>query len=263
MEQNKKHDSILLGNQNQEAIEISSLELGTKEADEPNNPSFILKNLVEGNNSYAITHCSKFELLKQKQTPKITLVTCCDSRVPQDLFNVESLNNIFTVRNIGNQFRNSEGSVKYPIMHLKTPLLIIMGHTGCGAIKASLSDYREEDDTIQKEVIGLVNSIRIANQTTDVQKIPDEDKRLAVYAQVNVDHQISKLLTDYQIKNRVSNGQLDIIGMIFDIHGIFGDQAAHAYITNINGTTSVKAMKKQKVASRISKEFYNSKLRRL
>jgi carbonic anhydrase len=127
-------------------------------------PKTILKQLVEGNVRYVEKHSSEFEQLKLKQTPKATLLTCCDSRVPQNLFDIDGPNEIFAVRNIGNQFRNSEGSIKYPILHLNTPFLIVMGHTGCGAIKASLSDYRGEDDTIQKEVIGLVNSVRIADQ---------------------------------------------------------------------------------------------------
>lgn len=243
-------------------IEISIKDIGTK-AKDTCDASSLLKSLIEGNNHYANNNHSKYEKLKAKQTPTVTLVTCCDSRVPQDLFNIESLNNIFTVRNIGNQYRNSEGSIKYPIMHLKTPLLIVMGHTGCGAIKASLSDYREEDDTIQKEVIGLVNSIRLANQTTNVQKIDDENKRLAVYAQINVDHQIGKLLADYQIKKKVSDGQLFIIGMIFDIHGIFGDKAAHAYITNINGVTNIEEMTEHKIASKITESSGKCTFKRL
>jgi carbonic anhydrase len=103
-------------------------------------PKTTLKQLVEGNIRYVEKHSSEFEHLKSKQTPKVALLTCCDSGVPQNLFDIDGLNEIFTIKNIGNQFRNSEGSVKYPILHLNTTLLIVMGHTGCGAIKASSSD---------------------------------------------------------------------------------------------------------------------------
>ena len=203
-------------------------------------PKKILKQLIEGNIRYVEKHSSEFEQFKLKQTPKVTLLTCCDSRVPQNLFDIDSPNEIFTVRNIGNQFRNSEGSVKYPILHLHTPLLIVMGHTGCGAIKASLSDYRGDDDAIQKEVIGLVNSIKIANQTRDMSKITDENQKLAIYAQVNVDHQISKIMADFNVKAKIQKQELYVVGMVFDIHGVYGGKSAHVYITNINGITDVE-----------------------
>jgi len=223
----------------------------------------VLKKLLEDNIRYVEKHSLEFEQLKLKQTPKVTLLTCCDSRVPQNLFDVDSLNEIFTVRNIGNQFRNSEGSVKYPLLHLHTPLLIVMGHTGCGAIKASLSDYREDDDAIQGEVIGLVNSIRLANQNRDMSKIADEDQKLAIYAQVNVDLQISKIMADFNLKAKIQKQELDVVGMVFDIHGVYGGKLAHVYITNINGITDIDAMKKHDIAVEMGKDLVGLTFKRL
>ncbi len=226
-------------------------------------PKKILKQLLEGNVRYVEKHSSEFEQLKLKQTPKVTLLACCDSRVPQNIFDIDGPNEIFTIRNIGNQFRNSEGSVKYPILHLHTPLLIVMGHTGCGAIKASLSDYRGDDDTIQKEVIGLVNSIRLANQIRDMSKIEDENQKLAIYAQVNVDHQISKITAEYTVKAKIQKQELYVVGMVFDIHGIYGGKSAHVYITNINGITDIDAMKKHDIAVEIGMDLVDLKFKRL
>jgi carbonic anhydrase len=226
-------------------------------------PKTVLKQLLEGNVRYVEEHSSEFEALKLKQTPKVALLTCCDSRVPQNLFDVDSPNEIFTVRNIGNQYGNSEGSVKYPILHLHTPLLIVLGHTGCGAIKAVLSDYREDDEAIQKEVIGLVNAIRSANQTRDMSKITDEDQKLAIYAQVNVDHQISKIVAERNLKAKIQKQMLYVVGMIFDIHGLYGGKSASVYITNINGITDINAMKKHELAVEMGKVLLNSKLKRL
>ncbi len=226
-------------------------------------PKKILKHLVEGNIKYVEKHSSEFEQLKLKQSPKVALLTCCDSRVPQNLFDSDSPNEIFTVRNIGNQFRNSEGSVKYTILHLNTPLLIVLGHTGCGAIKAVLSDYREDDDAIQREVIGLVNSIRIANQTRDMSKITDETLKLATYAQFNVDHQISKIMAEYTVKAKIQKQELYVVGMVFDIHGVYGDEPAHVYITNINGATDISEIKKHDLAVEIGMDLRGLAFKRL
>ncbi len=227
------------------------------------NPQDILKQLVEGNIRYVEKHSSEYEQLKSKQTPKVALLTCCDSRVPQNIFGNDSPNEIFTVRNIGNQFGNSEGSIKYPILHLHTPLLIVMGHTGCGAIKAVLSDYREDDEAIQKEVIGLVNSIKLANQNIDIANVTDENQKLALYAQVNVDYQISQIAAEPMINAKIRSRELYVVGMVFDIHGVYGGKSANVYITNINGITDIDAMKKQDVAVEFGKDLADLKFKRL
>lgn len=223
----------------------------------------IFKNLIEGNQRYVEKHHKDYEILKLKQTPKVTLLTCGDSRVPFNLFDIDCPNEIFLVRNIGNQFRTSEGSIKYPLLHLNTPIMIVMGHTGCGAIKASISDYREEDDTIQREVIGLVNSIRLANQERDMSKITDDNLKQAIYAQVNVDHQVTKIISEYNIKKKIDSCELFVIGMMFDIHGIYGEKSAHTYITNINGVKNVDELKKHDLAVEISLELSGMKFKRL
>jgi carbonic anhydrase len=220
------------------------------------------KKLIEGNKKYAEKHCCEFEKLQGKQTPEVTLLACCDSRVPQTLFDVEGLNELFVVKNIGNQFRNSEGSVKYPVIHLKTPLLIVLGHTGCGAIKASLSDYRGEDDAIQREIIGLINSIRDADKKTDMPQTTDE-LRYALYAQVNVDHQIQKILSDYTLRGKVEKGELCVVGMMFDIHCLYGKKAAHTYITNVNGVTDVSEIKKVDLVKSLGENTVNALVKRL
>lgn len=221
-----------------------------------------LKQLIEGNIKYAEKCCCEFEKLKTKQTPHVTLLSCCDSRVPQTLFGMDGLNEIFVVKNIGNQFRNSEGSVKYPIIHLKTPLLIVLGHTGCGAIKASLSDYRGEDDAIQREIIGLINSIRATDKKIDISQTTDEI-RIALYAQVNVDHQIQKILSDFTLKGKVEKGELYVVGMMFDIHCLYGKEAAHIYITNVNGFSDISKIKKVDLIKNLGKNTVDALVKRL
>jgi len=65
----------------------------------------------------------------------VTLLTCADSRVQVNILGFEATNKIFVVRNIGNQIMPVFGSVDFGVMHLKTPLLLIMGHTHCGRHK--------------------------------------------------------------------------------------------------------------------------------
>lgn len=227
-------------------------------------PEELMKHLVEGNKEYMDENLEHFQELRAGQKPDITLVACCDSRVPPDVFGVDSLNEVFTIRNIGNQFRNSEGSIKYSILHLKTPIVIIMGHTGCGAVNAALGDYREEDDGIQREVVGLTNSIRIGRKK-NIDDFSGDDSILknSMYAETNVDHQVRKLLSDYNVKPMVESGKIVVIGMMLDIHGAYEVSAAHVHVTNVNGITDTEKIKKHRIFSKLTAAQRDKLVKRL
>ena len=108
-----------------------------------------------------------------KQTPICTVLSCCDSRAPTSALGTEAPNEIFSVRNIGNQFCNSIGSFRYGLEVLKTPYAIIMGHTNCGAIRGAASDYRFLHTMVQQEVISLVRVIRFADSLTNSSKLDE------------------------------------------------------------------------------------------
>jgi len=227
-------------------------------------PEELFSEIVKGNKEYMTENQEHFLELKSGQQPDITLVTCCDSRIPPEVFGLDSLNELFVIRNIGNQFRNSEGSIKYSLFHLKTPILIIMGHTGCGAIQASLGDYREEDDAIQKEVIGLTNSVRIGkDKGNDENSSDDPVLRNCLYSETNVDHQIRKVISEYKIKPMVDDKKLTVLGMIFDIHGIYKVGSASIHLTNINGETDIEKIKSHSILSKLSQNEKEQLVRRL
>src|SRR5688572_4328071 len=73
------------------------------------------------------------------QNPFATVLTCSDSRVPVELLFDQGLGDTFVVRVAGNVSDTDEvGSIEYGVGHLNTPLLVVMGHTSCGAVKAVL-----------------------------------------------------------------------------------------------------------------------------
>jgi carbonic anhydrase len=75
---------------------------------------------------------NEYSKFAEKQTPRATVVMCSDSRIQTEAFKDDDVNDIFVIRNIGNQIKNSYGSVEYGIHFLKTPVLLIIGHFGCG-----------------------------------------------------------------------------------------------------------------------------------
>ena len=87
--------------------------------------------------------------------PRATVVACSDSRIQSDAFHKSPVNDLFFIRNIGNQIKSAEGSVEYGVHHLHTPVLLIIGHSHCGAIQAALSDYSKESKAIRQELDNL------------------------------------------------------------------------------------------------------------
>ena len=87
------------------------------------------------NESYRQKGDKYFQAFVKTQTSRATFVSCADSRVHSHAWDQTPDSDDFIIRNIGNQVKNAHGSVEYRIEHLKTPLLIIVGHTGCGAVR--------------------------------------------------------------------------------------------------------------------------------
>lgn len=86
-------------------------------------------------------HCEESrQNLALGQEPIATILTCADSRVPPvDIFD-QGIGDLFVVRVAGNVIGDhSLGSIEYAVKHLHTPLVIVMGHTSCGAVSAVAS----------------------------------------------------------------------------------------------------------------------------
>src|SRR5882724_534769 len=112
-----------------------------------------LRELVRDNGFFVRNHdAAYFKPFAEAQRPRATFVTCSDSRVQSQAFDATPDNDLFTIRNIGNQLHTSMGSIQYGVEHLKTPLLVIAGHAGCGAVKAAMGDFSKEPDAIRREL---------------------------------------------------------------------------------------------------------------
>ncbi|MDO4540301.1 MAG: carbonic anhydrase [Syntrophomonadaceae bacterium] len=197
----------------------------------------------------------EFAAKDYRQHPFATLITCCDARVPTGIFG-NTFNRVFCVENIGNQVLNSLGSVLYGVLHLHTPLLLVMGHTDCGAVKAASGDYSGEPDAIQKELVNVKSSL-MAAQTRGVQIIADETPlKWGQLSEHNVDMQLERLLAVPQIKQLVDREELTILGLHLDLHDIYGAGHGKVWVVNINGEKSEDAMKQKSLpalASRIKR----------
>lgn len=102
--------------------------------------------LKEGNERYIKgemvnkdSYTSDREILKGGQKPFAIVVTCADSRVAPEIFFDQKLGDIFVIRNAGNICdATALGSLEYAVEHLGTRLIVICGHSKCGAVTAAV-----------------------------------------------------------------------------------------------------------------------------
>ncbi|MGB9719623.1 MAG: carbonic anhydrase [Candidatus Anstonellales archaeon] len=110
------------------------------------NAEEVLSRLREGNKRFVSGQRAGYDFIARRkevlegQRPFVTIVTCSDSRViPEFIFDA-NIGELFVVRTAGNILDDvSLGSVEYGTEHLKTPLLLILGHEKCGAVTATCS----------------------------------------------------------------------------------------------------------------------------
>jgi len=167
-----------------------------------------------------------FKKFSDKQTPRATIVACSDSRVQTNTFHQEPINDLFTVRNIGNQIATSEDSIEYGIYHLRTPILLIVGHSHCGAIAAATGDYSKELLPIQKELDNL-----------HVKKKADVNVEVIE----NVHHQVDYALKKF--KDKITSKELYVIGVVYDFRDDFKQGHGRLALINLNGEKDPKKIK--------------------
>lgn len=139
------------------------------------------------------------------QKPRITIVACADSRVHTSNFDFHPLGDVFFIRNIGNQIETSLGSIDYGVRHVHTSLLLFLGHSQCGAVKAVTQGTDDLEESIRKELAPMCLSHRTPHPT---------DQQIAENVEQNVHNQVNKAYSEYQ--DLIRQGILWVIGAVYD-----------------------------------------------
>jgi carbonic anhydrase len=150
--------------------------------------------------------------LAEGQSPFAIIVSCSDSRVPVETIFDQIPGNIFGIRVAGNFIeRAGLGSIEYAVAVLKSPLIFVLGHSECGAVKASLAYVKNPAETQPGLIQYLVTSIApgIKGSTASL--------NAAITANVHTGmqnvHAQSKI-----VASAVSAGNARIVGGVYDLH---------------------------------------------
>lgn len=155
------------------------------------------------------------KLLADKgQTPVATILACADSRVPIERLFDRGLGDLFVVRVAGNIAGQSElGSIEYGIANLHTPLLVVMGHTRCGAVGAAVSktEARGNIASLVEQIAPAVDRARRAAPTADKNALIEAAVRENVWQTV-----FRVFKRSPEVREAALAGRLRVVGAIYD-----------------------------------------------
>lgn len=205
-----------------------------KHKDIPNriDPKVALTRLKDGNHRYS--HDKQHNLdyqgrekLADAQYPFAAILSCADSRVVPELMFNQALGDLFVVRLAGN-FVNDDGmaSLEYATEFLNTSLIVVLGHSNCGAVAAAIKTIKKQV-SLDGKLPNLVANIKPAIKDNLLQQLSDSDLdgKLrenapslldnAIYD--NVLANVDKLKCSDVIGKRVQAGEVLVVGAVYDL----------------------------------------------
>ena len=153
--------------------------------------------------------------LAKGQRPYATILGCSDSRVPPELLFDAGFGELFIVRLAGNVISPEvAGTFQYAAVHLRTPLFLVLGHEGCGAVQAALeAKFRGARE--RSRIEALLQNILPGLDGIDPTASPDEQLRAGVEA--NVRWTMRQILETPEARAREAEGVLQLVGAVADI----------------------------------------------
>lgn len=156
--------------------------------------------------------------LSKGQQPYATILGCSDSRVPPEVIFDAGPGELFVIRVAGNVLSAEvAGSIQYAAVHLKTPLFIVLGHEGCGAVSATV-ESRLHGVEHRSRIQVLVDSILPALERVDLALGPDRLLEAAVEA--NVRMTIRAIEESPEGRARAKEGLLKLVGAVYDLDSL-------------------------------------------
>lgn len=189
----------------------------------PLSPDDILQNLIDGNERFATgkTHLTPrtpadFAHDVQGQAPPAIILGCADSRVPPEFVFDQPIGGLFVLRVAGNIVGSGPillGSMEFAVAELGSRLIVVMGHSRCGACQAAI-DHIENHDQLPGAIEGMVDYIRpVVHQVRDL----PGDKLVNVTKENAIDNAKRLETLGPILPSFVNSGELKMVGAYYDM----------------------------------------------
>ncbi|HEY3296108.1 MAG TPA: carbonic anhydrase [bacterium] len=156
---------------------------------------------------------AKRELLTKGQHPLACVITCSDSRVSPEILFDQSLGSVFVVRLAGNVVSpEAVGSVEYAVEHLHVPLVVVLGHSSCGAVSAALAE-----PDMEGPIATLINRIKPSIDAAKQKGFAGDELAGAVITE-NARHGAEELVHDSRaVDEAVQKGSVTVLSATYDL----------------------------------------------
>ncbi len=188
--------------------------------DPPMSASAALKNLMDGNARFSADQpiprrfMERVRQLANGQSPFATVLGCADSRVPVETIFDHEPGDIFTIRIAGNFITEAVlGSVEYAVAVLKSPLIMVLGHTSCGAVKAAV-ELVQTGKVLPGHMQSLAVGIEPAAKAA--QHSPGDWLHNAVVENVRLNAQHLRSSTPI-LAEAVRTQSVEVVGAVYDL----------------------------------------------
>jgi len=149
------------------------------------------------------------------QTPFAVVLGCSDSRVPTEIIYDQQAGDLFVIRIAGNVVEaGTLGSIEYAINHLKTRVVVVMGHEGCGAVQAAMQD--EAERSFESQYIQFLID-RIVPSVSKLPRIRDLKARMREAVIANVRMQVHQLKQNPVVLEAMQKKEIAVIGAYYEI----------------------------------------------
>jgi carbonic anhydrase len=187
-------------------------------------PDAVLASLLEGNKRFIegkLEHPRRkpedFAPLAEGQEPLAVIVGCADARVAPELIFDQGVGDLFVVRVAGNVVGGTgvplKGSIEYGVAELNARLIMVLGHSQCGAVKAAIQHIDRQDGP-PGSIAGLVDLIKPA--VASVEGKPGDQLENAIRANVGAGVERLKSLEPI-LADRINKGELKVVGAVYDL----------------------------------------------
>ena len=178
---------------------------------------------VSGTSTYP--HMDKERLIQagkedQGDHAYATIITCSDSRVPVERIFDAGVMDTFVIRVAGNVVDGDEaGSIEYGLAHVKTPVLVVLGHTQCGAVTAVTHSIHGNGHALERNIPPLVDNIEPAvRRAIEANPQLQGDDVIPAGIVENVWQGIEDLfMTSPSSRDLVKTGAVKVVGAIYDV----------------------------------------------
>lgn len=185
-------------------------------------PREALDILIEGNQRFTenITANKDLQqllhLTKDKQHPFAGVLSCSDSRAPVEMLFDQALGDIFSVRLAGNIASDKAiGSLEFSSKYLGSKIIVVLGHTSCGAVKATCDHFAEGNIS---HVIDMITPALDLEKTINSERNSNNKEFVSKVEKLNVEMQMNNILRDSEIlQGMISRHEVGLIGAMYDL----------------------------------------------